>query len=112
MYSVYRYAYAEMLQMWGQPLARLEIMKFNVFKETRSNAAAGFGTGDNSYHELHANSPNQTYTPHDPTATTPRQVQARRASLSGPGRNFFRHFLTPVEASTSLESAACTRPAT
>ncbi|CCC09254.1 unnamed protein product [Sordaria macrospora k-hell] len=31
-YSYYRYAYAEMLQMWGQPLSRLEIMKFNVLK--------------------------------------------------------------------------------
>ncbi|KAK7754627.1 hypothetical protein SLS62_003411 [Diatrype stigma] len=32
-YASYRYAYAEMLQMWGQPLARLEIMKFNVLKQ-------------------------------------------------------------------------------
>lgn len=32
-YASYRYAYAEMLQMWRQPLARLEIMKFNVLKE-------------------------------------------------------------------------------
>ncbi|KAL2269567.1 hypothetical protein VTJ83DRAFT_1751 [Remersonia thermophila] len=31
--SNYRYAYAEMLQMWGQPLSRLEIMKFDVLKE-------------------------------------------------------------------------------
>ncbi|KAL8326035.1 hypothetical protein RB597_009041 [Gaeumannomyces tritici] len=30
LYASYRYAYAEMLQIWGQPLARLEIMKFNV----------------------------------------------------------------------------------
>ncbi|KAL6858094.1 hypothetical protein ACO1O0_005546 [Amphichorda felina] len=28
----YRYAYAEMLQMWNEPLARLEIMKFNVIR--------------------------------------------------------------------------------
>ncbi|KAL2122118.1 hypothetical protein VTJ04DRAFT_2573 [Mycothermus thermophilus] len=33
LYSSYRYAYAEMLQMWGQPLSRLEIMKFDVLKE-------------------------------------------------------------------------------
>ncbi|RCI08764.1 hypothetical protein L249_4706 [Ophiocordyceps polyrhachis-furcata BCC 54312] len=32
-YAHYRYAYAEMLQMWGQPLARLEVMKFNVLKD-------------------------------------------------------------------------------
>ncbi|EGX95117.1 WD repeat protein [Cordyceps militaris CM01] len=29
----YRYGYAELLQMWEQPLARLEVMKFNVLKE-------------------------------------------------------------------------------
>lgn len=33
LYAHYRYAYAEMLQMWGEPLARLEIMKFNVLQE-------------------------------------------------------------------------------
>lgn len=32
-YANYRYAYAEMLQMWRQPLARLEVMKFNVLKD-------------------------------------------------------------------------------
>lgn len=32
-YAGYRYAYAEILQMWRLPLARLEIMKFNVLKE-------------------------------------------------------------------------------
>ncbi|ORY67643.1 WD repeat-containing protein [Pseudomassariella vexata] len=31
-YSNYRYAYADMLQMWKQPLARLEILKFNMLK--------------------------------------------------------------------------------
>lgn len=31
-YINYRYAYAEMLQMWDEPLARLEIMKFNIIK--------------------------------------------------------------------------------
>ncbi|CAM1501824.1 Fc.00g038080.m01.CDS01 [Cosmosporella sp. VM-42] len=36
-YANYRYAYAEMLQMWNQPLARLEIMKFNILKEDMSS---------------------------------------------------------------------------
>ncbi|UNI24042.1 hypothetical protein JDV02_009821 [Purpureocillium takamizusanense] len=45
-FANYRYAYAEMLQMWGQPLARLEIMKFNVLKE---HPAAG--AVDGSFHE-------------------------------------------------------------
>ncbi|KAI1275402.1 WD repeat-containing protein [Xylaria sp. FL0933] len=34
----YRYTYAEMLQMWEQPLARLEVMKFNVLKDSPSTA--------------------------------------------------------------------------
>lgn len=33
LYSHYRYAYAEMLQMWNEPLARLEIMKFNIIQD-------------------------------------------------------------------------------
>ncbi|KAK7946590.1 uncharacterized protein PG986_010911 [Apiospora aurea] len=37
-YSTYRYAYAEMLHMWNHPLARLEIMKFNVLKEDPSTS--------------------------------------------------------------------------
>lgn len=32
-YAHYRYAYAKLLQMWGQPLARLEVMKFNVLHQ-------------------------------------------------------------------------------
>ncbi|KAH8886671.1 hypothetical protein GQ53DRAFT_796577 [Thozetella sp. PMI_491] len=67
MYSSYRYAYSEMLQMWGQPLARLEILKFNVLKDDRHTS---FGTGNSSYHEAHTNSPNASHTPHDPTAAT------------------------------------------
>ncbi|KAI3330676.1 WD repeat-containing protein [Ustulina deusta] len=37
-YAGYRYTYAEMLQMWEQPLARLEVMKFNVLKDSPSTA--------------------------------------------------------------------------
>ncbi|KAM7186494.1 maintenance of telomere capping protein 5 [Naviculisporaceae sp. PSN 640] len=37
LYANYRYAYAEMLHMWGQPLSRLEIMKFNVLREDSNN---------------------------------------------------------------------------
>ena len=46
MHADYRYAYAEMLQMWNQPLARLEIMKFNVLREDVSS-----GFGDGSFHD-------------------------------------------------------------
>ncbi|KAF4978487.1 hypothetical protein FZEAL_5133 [Fusarium zealandicum] len=45
-YARYRYAYAEMLQMWNQPLARLEIMKFNALKEDLTA-----GAPDNSFHD-------------------------------------------------------------
>ncbi|KAJ8126858.1 hypothetical protein O1611_g6780 [Lasiodiplodia mahajangana] len=55
-YVGYRYTYAEMLQMWEQPLARLEVMKFNVLKDSPSTAHStlfsGAGTGGfySSYH--------------------------------------------------------------
>lgn len=44
-YMHYRYAYAELLQLWDQPLSRLEIMKFNVLKEDVETTP-----GDASYH--------------------------------------------------------------
>ncbi|KAI1433712.1 WD repeat-containing protein [Xylaria sp. CBS 124048] len=37
-YAGYRYSYAEMLQAWRQPLVRLEIMKFNVLKDSPKTA--------------------------------------------------------------------------
>lgn len=43
-YASYRYAYAEMLQMWRLPLARLEIMKFNVLKQESINPGGSGGT--------------------------------------------------------------------
>ncbi|KAH9884199.1 hypothetical protein F4778DRAFT_774781 [Xylariomycetidae sp. FL2044] len=57
-YANYRYAYAEMLQMWGQPLARLEILKFNVLKDGSSEPSPttyGHAVPDgrhNSYHNI------------------------------------------------------------
>ncbi|TDZ15503.1 putative RWD, RING finger and WD repeat-containing protein [Colletotrichum orbiculare MAFF 240422] len=46
MYATYRYVYAEILQMWNQPLARLEIMKFNVLQQHQES-----GGLDESHHE-------------------------------------------------------------
>ncbi|PFH60645.1 hypothetical protein XA68_10605 [Ophiocordyceps unilateralis] len=46
MHPHYRYAYAEMLQMWGQPLARLEVMKFNVLEDQPASGAA-----EGSFHD-------------------------------------------------------------
>ncbi|KAI8961805.1 hypothetical protein F5Y11DRAFT_216068 [Daldinia sp. FL1419] len=55
-YASYRYAYAEILQMWNQPLARLEILKFNVLKEDPlgPRATSFAGSGATSFHEYHS----------------------------------------------------------
>jgi len=54
-YANYRYQYAEMLQIWGQPLSRLEIMKFNVLKQDNVNNSGmiSSGTAEHMYHEGH-----------------------------------------------------------
>lgn len=52
-YAGYRYAYAEMLHMWGQPLARLEVMKFNILKEGPGGAA---GSSDRDIHHVDTSS--------------------------------------------------------
>ncbi|KAI2637781.1 hypothetical protein GGS26DRAFT_427202 [Hypomontagnella submonticulosa] len=55
-YASYRHAYAEMLQMWNQPLARLEILKFNVLKDdphdpqTTTFASSGAASFHDSHH--------------------------------------------------------------
>ncbi|KAK0729828.1 hypothetical protein B0H67DRAFT_475690 [Lasiosphaeris hirsuta] len=67
MYSSYRYAYAEMLQMWGQPLSRLEIMKFNVLKEDTSSSFRS-GTAESYPESFTAADPNSI--PHVTTGTT------------------------------------------
>lgn len=88
----YRYAYAEMLQMWGQPLARLEIMKFNVLKEDLGGASSAYGgTADGSYHESHAGPDANGHTTHGTGTTSPaipfggrkEQLQALLASGRG-----------------------------
>ncbi|RYP07222.1 hypothetical protein DL764_002668 [Monosporascus ibericus] len=54
-FASYRRAYAEMLQMWGQPLARLEILKFNVLKEdpdgTTLDPFGSWSARGDSYHD-------------------------------------------------------------
>jgi len=81
LYSNYRYAYAEMLQMWGQPLSRLEIMKFDVLKEDTLSSS---GAASSTYPEdsVHNN------TPFYPTgATSPTSPFADR-------RGVFQELLT------------------
>ncbi|KAM7192376.1 WD repeat-containing protein [Rhypophila sp. PSN 637] len=90
-YSSYRYAYAEMLHMWGQPLSRLEIMKFNVLRE--DSHGESFSSG------LTPDTSSGQYNPHHETdressatgATSPtvpfggRREQLQSLLLSGRG---------------------------
>ena len=71
-YARYRYAYSEMLLMWGQPLARLEIMKFNVLKAENLPSSNTFesGTADSSYHESYGMNDSNHSQP-QPGATSP-----------------------------------------
>jgi hypothetical protein len=88
LYASYRYAYAELLHMWKEPLARLEIMKFNVLKEDSPHG--GLGTAESSYHEAHAgaegNNPSHgtgTTSPAIPFGGRKEQLQALIASNRG-----------------------------
>lgn len=70
LHAGYRYAYAEMLQIWGQPLARLEVMKFNVIKE-----AVESKSGDDSY------APSEAPTILGPTKGPPSVVMGKKDRL-------------------------------
>jgi WD40 repeat protein len=81
LYASYRYAYAEMLLMWGQPLSRLEIMKFNVLRD--DNYANSSVINEGSYHESHHESTDLQKPPASPTntATTVIPFSSRRDHL-------------------------------
>lgn len=73
-YASYRHAYAEMLQMWNQPLARLEILKFNVLKEDAPDprAATSFASsGAASYHDSYHSAENLSHSPSHHGANSP-----------------------------------------
>ncbi|KAH6628515.1 hypothetical protein F5144DRAFT_311435 [Chaetomium tenue] len=76
LYSSYRYAYAEMLQMWGQPLSRLEIMKFDVLRDDTLSSG----------HHIEESAPNNTPI-YATGATSPTSPFADR-------RTFFKELLT------------------
>ncbi|KAI0423066.1 WD repeat-containing protein, partial [Xylaria grammica] len=91
-YAGYRYTYAEMLQMWEQPLARLEVMKFNVLKDSPSTAhsalfrSAGTEGFYSSYHSTdNLSSVSHTHpTTHSPIAVGKKeQLHALIASGRG-----------------------------
>jgi WD repeat-containing protein 59 len=83
MYASYRYSYAEMLQMWHRPLARLEIMKFNVLKEDISG-----GHLESSIHDS-LNDTSTIVSHHPPSASSPiilgKKEQLQAVMLSGRG---------------------------
>lgn len=87
-YASYRYAYAEMLQMWRLPLARLEIMKFNVFKDEASTPANEGTPSDSLYRE----SAIQDSSSHSATGTTSPTIllgskrRSQLAALQASGR--------------------------
>ncbi|KAJ4316532.1 hypothetical protein N0V84_007811 [Fusarium piperis] len=56
-YAHYRYAYAEMLQMWNQPLARLEIMKFNALKDDVTGGHMDGNYPDSAHDGVSGNGP-------------------------------------------------------
>ncbi|KAI2632921.1 WD repeat-containing protein [Xylaria nigripes] len=72
-YSGYRYSYAEMLQMWEQPLVRLEIMKFNVLKDSPRTAHSELfrSAGTEGFYSSYHSTENLSRIAHShPTTTT------------------------------------------
>lgn len=88
-YAGYRYAYAEMLQMWRLPLARLEIMKFNVLKEDNLTPSPNHHGTPSESHYL--DSAIQDSSSHSATGTTSPTVllggrREQLAALQASGR--------------------------
>ncbi|KAK8877232.1 WD repeat-containing protein [Apiospora arundinis] len=80
-YSTYRYAYAEMLHMWNHPLARLEIMKFNVLKEDPSMSHID-SFGQESFRASYHSPDNMSHTTLHHGAASPI-VLAKKEHLQG-----------------------------
>ncbi|KAI1343614.1 hypothetical protein F5Y15DRAFT_237645 [Xylariaceae sp. FL0016] len=87
----YRYAYAEMLQMWGHPLARLEIMKFNVLKDDPSgyHSPVQRPVAIEDYRGTHHNTDNLSHTSLTHSLTSPivlgKKEQLQSIIASGRG---------------------------
>ncbi|GKT62258.1 WD repeat-containing protein [Colletotrichum tofieldiae] len=73
MYATYRYVYAEILQMWNQPLARLEIMKFNVLQQNQ-----GAGAPDDFHETYSIADTSTTIQQHHPQHHSEQQHQAHQ----------------------------------
>ncbi|KAI1178945.1 WD repeat-containing protein [Nemania sp. FL0916] len=90
-YAGYRYTYAEMLQMWEQPLARLEVMKFNVLKDHPSTAHSTlFGSaGTEGFYSSYRSTENLSSVPHTHPMHAPiavgKKEQLQALIVSGRG---------------------------
>ncbi|KFH46995.1 putative RWD, RING finger and WD repeat-containing protein-like protein [Hapsidospora chrysogenum ATCC 11550] len=73
----YRYAYAEMLQMWNEPLARLEIMKFSIIKAENPSSSAIDGSLHDSYTIHEGSGPAH----HPRTGSSPTIVMGKKDQL-------------------------------
>jgi hypothetical protein len=84
-YASYRYAYAELLYMWGQPLSRLEIMKFNVLREDNAATSSIYDGGSyhESYHDDKTSQHDDSAAPAIPFSSRREQLQAIMASNRG-----------------------------
>ncbi|KAJ9161652.1 Maintenance of telomere capping protein 5 [Coniochaeta hoffmannii] len=86
LYASYRYAYAELLFMWGQPLSRLEIMKFNVLREDTTHTASSIydgGSHHGSYHDDKASSQHDEQPQTIPFSSRREQLQSILSSNRG-----------------------------
>jgi hypothetical protein len=110
LYSNYRYAYAEMLQMWGQPLSRLEIMKFDVLREDKLASLKSNNTNGRE------DRGGPTNTPFPTGATSPTSPFADRRGLLQDllvsGRGVDVTGFCRVHPNTPLEPAEYLRPST
>ncbi|KAI1292392.1 WD repeat-containing protein [Xylaria venustula] len=91
-YAGYRYTYAEMLQMWEQPLARLEVLKFNVLKDSPSTAHSALfkSAGTEGFYSSYHNTDNLSSVSHThPTSLSPiavgKKEQLQALIVSGRG---------------------------
>ncbi|PSR83995.1 hypothetical protein BD289DRAFT_474553 [Coniella lustricola] len=82
-YASYRYAYAEMLQSWQLPLARLEIMKFNVLKEDGSRTWTGEVVEDTTGHDCAIHNATGTTSPNVILGAKRERLEALHASTRG-----------------------------
>ncbi|KAI1329972.1 hypothetical protein F5Y16DRAFT_364573 [Xylariaceae sp. FL0255] len=115
-YACYRYAYAELLQMWELPFMRLEIMKFNVLKDKPPSSHFLSGDGEDMeglYHARHSidnvSNSSQTHVNINSPIAMGKKEQLQALVSSGYGidiRGMCRVHETPLDPIRSVQSHA------